>query len=124
MTKSSGNDDCALRPTSGRWLRAYLGLAMLFSAATQVAAVPVVHAAAGPVLVYASDLQVEPGGSGEPHPANECVASACHGLWLVACPEGDLLVRAGAPATLGRDRSIAGNVILPPLHPPKNSLPV
>jgi hypothetical protein len=98
---------------------------MLLSAATQVAAVPVAHADAGPVLSRAADLLGEPCGSGEPRcPADECIASACHGFWLMAGPDADLLIRPGTPATPDRDRSIAGNAVLPPLHPPETSLRV
>jgi hypothetical protein len=122
MTKSPGNGGFASRPTLGRWFRVFLGLVMLLSAATQVAAVPVAHADSGPVLLHAADIQVESGGSGDPlHPVNECVTFACHGFWLVAGPDAGVLDRAGATATPDHDRSIAGNVVLPPLHPPKNS---
>lgn len=125
MTKSYGKNGFASRPTLGRWLRAFLGLVMLLSAAMQVAAVPVAHADAGPVFSRAADLPGSPCAPGEHRClADECIASACHGFSLVVDPDADLLVRAGAPATLDRDRFIAGNVILPPLHPPKISIPV
>jgi len=122
MAISSGNDILTSPPTLGRWLRAFLGLVMILSAATQVAAVQVAHADAGPVLSLTADLPGQPCGSGEPRcPADKCVTSACHGFWFVAGPASDLIVWAGAPAILDHDRSIAGNVVLPPLHPPKNS---
>ena len=122
MTKSTGNNSLAPRPTSGRWLRAFLGLAMLFATATQVAAIPIAHADAGTVLFRTVDLQAEPDGSGGPlHPDNDCATFACHGAWFVASSDGELLIWPGAPANLDRDQSVAGNVILPPLHPPKIS---
>ena len=122
MTKSSANDNLAARPTPGRWFRAFLGLVMLLSVATQAAAVPVAHADAGPVLSRAADLPGEPGGSGDPlHLADNCVTFACHGFWLVAGPDAGMLERAGVTALLDRDQSIAGNAVLPPLHPPNNS---
>ena len=125
MTKSTGNDRLATSPTPGLRLGAILGFAMLVAAATQVAAVPVAHADSGPVFLHAADLSVEPGESGDPlHSADECVTVACHGFSLVAAPETGVLTQAGAPATLDRDRSVAGIVVLPPLHPPNNSLRV
>ncbi len=123
--KSSGNNSLAPRPTSGRWLRAFLGVAMLFAMATQVAVVPIAHADAGTVLSHTVDLQAEPDGFGGPlHPADECVTFACHGFWFVASPDVSMNAPTGATTLLDRDRSVAGSAILPPLHPPKISLRV
>ncbi len=125
MTKSTGNDSLATRPKPGRWLKAILGLVMLIAAATQVEAGLVVHVDSGSALLHAADLQVEPDGSGGPlHPDNDCVTFVCHGSSLMAAPETGMLTQAGTPATFDRDRAVAGNVILPPLHPPKNSFHV
>lgn len=125
MSKSPGIDGFASRPTLGRWLTAFLGLVMLFSAATQVAAAPVAYADAGPVLSRAADLPGEPCESGEPRcPADECIASACHGFWLSVPSGAGVLSPTGAVVTPECDQSVAGNAVLPPLHPPKISLRV
>ena len=121
MTKSTANDSRATRSTPGRWLGAFLGLVILVAAATQAAVVPLAHADAGPVVLYAADFSAAPGGSGEPHPDDECMTFACHGNSLVAAPGAGAIAQASSTVTFDRDLSVAGIAILPPLRPPKNS---
>jgi len=102
----------------------FLGLAMLLGATSQAAAVPVAFADSGSVHFHAAGLQVESDSfGGLLHPDNDmdCVTFVCHGTWFVADSDGELFVRPGMPANPARDRSIAGNIVLPPLHPPKTS---